>query len=523
MPSSTLIEPLAATLPRTRAKDADFVARYAKLTAAAGTDVAAADWWRTGTASQDRFASTLLDRLLAGELAPAPRPSLVARLRAAAGFVARTLSRRSRARAAYPGRLPDGARSLGVTVLRTWLSPAAFDGGTYTDPYFGPLREKLLERGHRVITVAGTLASYPETLALMAAHPELEIYPEELFLTASDVTRVARRVFRARPVVSGPLQFGGSDATAAVQASLDAESAGRQVYLNELLRPIAARIEQRFELATVIATYEDLAWEKVWWATLAERSPRTLRIGYQHAPVYPAMTTFARPPLAAGPARPGPDRIVTMGAVTRDRLAEAGVPESLLVEGPSLRLVPRPPAARTSRPTGPLLVILGEFERSLRLARLIADTVAQRPGTTAVLRLHPLTPRDRFLAEMGPLPDGVTVSSAVALEADLAPAGAVAYDASSVALDALLAGVPVVHVDLGDPLSFDPLHGGAPLHWEAASPAQIADALDAIDALSDSEYVDRAQQAARVASAWFGPLDDAHLSAFEADNRKDLT
>lgn len=510
--------------------NADLASRFAALVAAAGADADPVVWWRYGTASLDRFSSPLFDFLwsaVQGPVGPGAAinsllrpPSLRRRLSAAAGFVVRTLSRRRQARRVLADRLAEEASEPGVYVIRTWLSPAAFEGG-YRDPYFGDLEPWLRQQGERVITVAGVLSDYETVLTRIAQRPDVSIYPEELFLSVRDVFRTALRVYFDSPRLPAVLGFMSFNASPAVRASLDSEKAGRQLYLNELQRYVAAGLARHFEVSTVAVTYENLAWEKVFHAGTSAAVPQATRIGYQHAPVYPAMTTFAAAGVhAAG--YPAPDRVVTSGPVGFERLAAAGVPVRSLVVGPTLKSPPASMAVPSNLPKGPLLVILGEYDRSLALVRLVLAAVETRPSMQVLLRLHPLTPRERFLEDAGPsLPAAVRVSDNASVADDLAGAGVVAYDASAVALEALLSGIPIVHLDLGDPLSFDPLYDGAPLRWEADSVAGLLDVLDEIAELQPTEYSDRASRSAQIAARWYAPPDDELLMALAPDPAAD--
>lgn len=468
------------------------------------------DWYSTGTSVCDRFSSRAVDRLTGGAAEEPPPPGLSARLAAAirflAGAYARMWSARPGARAL--GRIAAGAP---VAVVRTWAGTGAFESGGFRDPYFGPLAGTLRSRGHEVITVVGALASHHDVYRAAAA---AGVVPEHALLRWADPVRAAWAALARRPRARGPAVFGGRDISPDLQVAIDEEHERGQVFANRLQSLIARRLCERFDIRLAVLTHEGYAWERQFVLGMREAAQDAWVAGYQHAPISEGVTSLvAAPDGLAGL----PDRVVTMGAVTAGMLIARGYPAAMVLPGPSLRM-PRPVAggALARSLDGPVLVALGEVGRAVRLTRVIRELVSARPGTRVVLRHHPLAPRARFeaLLDFDPVGFGLEFSAGGPVAEDLSGCSAVVYDASAVAFEAVAAGVPAVHVRLGDPLSLDPLAGLDALHAEAADAAGVTAALDGFRALPDDVYRRQVEEARAFVDAYLGEVSDETLAAF---------
>ncbi len=178
--------------------------------------------------------------------------------------------------------------------------------------------------------------------------------------------------------------------------------------------------------ATVVWPWENHAWERTFAAATRRRGIRAL--GYQHSVIGRQMLNYA--PAAEGSL---PDLILCSGAATRDHLAAWGVTSERLRIGGALRFPQAGPIARD--PSAPLFVAL-PFEA--RTAGEMLDALRALPpgGPVCLLRDHPMAPlafveTEQLRRAPGPL-------------AACGPLSGVLYAATTVGLEALLAGLPVL-------------------------------------------------------------------------------
>ena len=87
----------------------------------------------------------------------------------------------------------------------------------------------------------------------------------------------------------------------------------------------------------------------------------------------------------------------------------------------------------------------------------------------------------------------------------------VAYASSTVGLEGLMAGRPVVNLDLGEPLEVDPVLEPVPLHWRARSADELIASADAIRALDEREYASRRSAARAFTGRYFREFSEQRL------------
>jgi hypothetical protein len=264
-------------------------------------------------------------------------------------------------------------------------------------------------------------------------------------------------------------------------------------------------------------TFEGYAWEKVATAGLRKVAPAPYTIGYVHGQFLPGLTNLRIGAGAAGV--PSPDRVVAAGeATTQALVGTAGYDPGRVRTGCSLRWRPSEEGGVPGGHSG-VLVVLGEFDRARRLVRFIGE-VFTRDQPAVCLRHHPATDVDEFEQavrdEIGCVPG--TRSARDDLRDDLAASDVVVYDASSVCLDALSLGKPVVHVDLGEGGAFDPLWDyDGPAKAEAKTPEELASAVEAFMGMSPEEREAVAAEAREVVKRYITPPSAACVKAFLPD------
>ena len=91
---------------------------------------------------------------------------------------------------------------------------------------------------------------------------------------------------------------------------------------------------------------------------------------------------------------------------------------------------------------------------------------------------------------------------------------AVAYASSTVALEALGRGRPVINLELSDPIDPDPVLDPVELHWKADTPAALAAALSEISGLDAAQFERRRRQAVAYIDQYLKAPSPEALQAF---------
>jgi len=192
--------------------------------------------------------------------------------------------------------------------------------------------------------------------------------------------------------------------------------------------------------------WENHAWER---ALVALARPRGVRlIGYQHSVIGRQMLNYAAHALP-DPAAALPDRVLCSGAATRRQLASWGVPAERLDEGGALRFPG--PLAVAHDPAAPVFLAL-PFDGAVAAEMVAAARAAAAQGWRFLVRDHPMTP---FA-----FADSPGVSRAPGPLGGQTAVAAVVFAATTVGLEAVLAGLPTLRFRPAARISIDILPAG---------------------------------------------------------------
>ena len=383
-----------------------------------------------------------------------------------------------------------------------------------SDAFFGRLHDLLSEQspGCRVVFTGFVHSPLRATLARLQHFTRVSYWPMFLALQPIDVWWALRRalpeVWTRRYALRTPADpLPGLDLLLRAELRWDLGAGG---YLHNLLLYRAARrFARRFAPAALVYPYENKALEKMLILGIREAAPECRLTGYQHTSVTPRHVTLM---FVEGEAQitPLPERIITAGEITKEFLARHGnYPPGMLVAGCALR---QSPARHASGPlprriaTRVLLALSSsrvELIRSVHFFRRVAELA---PDVQIGIRTHPEFP-------VRQLPPALAIwvgencedFSGTDLATNLAWCDVTAYVSSTVALEALAAGKPVVSFAIGDALDSNPVLGDPPLHWKAGTAAEFCRTLEDIRAVAPDEFQRLAARAAEYVRSYLTP------------------
>lgn len=397
-----------------------------------------------------------------------------------------------------------GIRTADVIFVTVFL-PEKYKGvEPYRDIFFGNLPAALLPQGKTPL-LFGQISG--DSAPLSAAMLKHESFPIRSLVHATDLRDVFGAVLRAgvtalRAVpVSSQL---GIDITSLARLDL-ARGRWQEITVGRLIEAALVRLLQAHPAAQLMHIYENNRWEHA-CRRAADRCGRTVT-GYQHSAVIRSHLKMQALP---GMAKPYPDRIVASGPEARRILVEVmGHDPGRIIDGCALRPSPPPPAGCYRR-RGELrhilvllqgLAILPHFYDALQEAfggsgTEIEVTLRPHPGFTVAQMI-----RDTRLVLQAPF----RASSEPDLVRELLEHDVVVYGGSTAAMEAVAAGVPAVHLDVGDSVDVDPLFAEPALTARVGDPAQLLDACRRLAALPDAEYQQQAARARAYVGDYFAP------------------
>jgi hypothetical protein len=123
------------------------------------------------------------------------------------------------------------------------------------------------------------------------------------------------------------------------------------------------------------------------------------------------------------------------------------------------------------------------------------------------MRPHPnlslaLTARPFFTISNGPLAD------------DLEWADAVIFASSTVSMEAIALGIPVIHLDLGNFLNTDPMFGWTDFKWPVHEPFQLIETIEHIESIPQEKFHNLQQKGLNYVYSYLKPVTPSNMEPF---------
>lgn len=405
-----------------------------------------------------------------------------------------------------------------VYMIKTFVYDHSFSAdGTYRDVFFGELPEFLQNKGERVIFFANILGDYKSCLQKIANCPNAVIFPIDFFSGFSDILDTALACWFYRPAIKGPVYFFDYEISDLIHADLLGCSSRIQPYqylhygqTKNLLKKIAVK--------TFLLTFENNPWEKMCILALRQYAPLAKVLGYQHT-VIPQASVNMFTSLEEEDIVPKPDCVLTVGPEPKRIIERYSGGDFLPVKSAcALRyenlwksdFLPRIKTGRI------LLALEGIFE-VYQMVNYALRELDGKQEFKIVIRAHPVLPVSAFAGKLtkklSDLPF-VEISQGHSLIDDIKRTDLVMYWGSTVALEALWMGKPVVHFDQQALFSYDPLFACEHFKWTVTSNQKLDRVFQDIYGLCDESFCFQRRKALDYLKDYFYPVNLENLAPF---------
>lgn len=402
-------------------------------------------------------------------------------------------------------------------LLRSTFYERTISGGNYLDSFFGVLPD-FIARKKNVLILAGPIGNYHAIARKIAAERNHLIVTEDFFLSFLDPIRTIIFLLRHPVRIPDNTLFLNMDVTRILQARIDEDcrfNVCDQFIFTYLIRNLGLVLHPE----SFTTTFENNPWEKVIFGTLREVSPDTYIIGYQHAALSKSSLNMVLSEEETG-ITPVPDRIITIGKVTRDFLIRVGgYHPAIVMEGCGLRfshLFSTEQRAQT-RNNNILVTPEGILSESVRLANFVHRALQDTPDVRIILRPHPALPFKEFCKYLdfdAAVSPKFSISGTESVYVDLAKADIVIFRGSTLALEALKMGIPAIYLDFSDIISVNPLFGSGGLCWVARTEKELQDVIEIIYGMSGEEYTERNRVSQLHINDYIARITDDRMSVF---------
>jgi len=411
-------------------------------------------------------------------------------------------------------------RKKNIYLLRSWFYPQSVNKkGEYADQFFGALPKYLKDKKKSVLIVGTVFANnYLSVIGKVFSAKGPTVVPLEYFISFLDPVRAFFDILKNRIQIKDKIYFMKHDVTDIVKSNINRDFTNR-AFEESMPYYAMKNILKSLDIDTYIYTFENNPWEKVALSAFKTYSPATRTMGYQHTTV--SLGKLVKR-LGENEKRcmPLPDKIVTNGTITKDILIKYGnFPSEKLAVGCALRFnVKVPLAHKRNRKKKTILLTPTAMRKSAKILDVAYQAFKDADDYRIIVRTHPGFSFDRMKSHLKvfpkDFPQNFYSSTNVKVEDDIKQADFVLYDESSLSLNALLSGVPVIHIHTEPIISVDPLFDCRYLTKEAKNAQDIISAIEYFNNLGEAEFLARQLSARKYAENYLRPVSEEALKAF---------
>lgn len=391
--------------------------------------------------------------------------------------------------------------------------------GTFRDIYLGDLANHFEKNGQSVF-ILGKL--HEDLSGDLLKHINYKynnpFYLLDYFWSLKDLIDVAKRsllAFFSKPPVWPQSYFAGFDVRRLLNASLHWDL---QASYSDCLMDYRASESCLKQISPdlFVYPYENKCFERMFLKAVSEIHPDTTTIGYQHAVLTQKHIHMF---LAKGESKtlPLPKKIITNGPYTARLLNKEGnYPDGMVTTGTALRQITAVPdkyiKKRLPEKVRNVLVTLAEGREEYDKGFIFLKELQNNNRTDMFefrIRLHPGIPYDPFRNERLVRELRHTRDTTPSLIESLFWADVALYASTSVAVQAMGMGIPVIWMDLLDFWGNDPINNEDVLRWKLSSPDEWGKVISEIEQLSQDEFERRRDKSANLVSEYFSkePID----------------
>lgn len=404
-------------------------------------------------------------------------------------------------------------------VLRSWFYSSSIDeNNEYRDSFFGKLPEYLVKNSKKLLIVAGVIGDYKSIVRKIANNNDYLIIPQELFLKYTDPIKAIIDIHCNKIKIEGEVDFEGFDVSHIVRAEIDKNFRSGGILRNYMYHYWMKRLLNTVEVDTFTTTCENNPWERMCIMALRQYSPEAKILGYQHNVVPQASANMFVSEYEKD-VIPMPDRILTVGMAPKRIMERYGCYDTGRIQeacalrfGYLFNIQPKP----RSHSNCILVALEGVFE-VYHLVNYVLRELKESIDYKVKIRTHPAMPLGQIIHKLdyniASFPH-ISLSENTSLEQDLSGSDMVIYWGSTVALEALMMGKPIIHFDSGDILSYDPLFECHHLKWVVNKKTTLLKVIEEIYEMSDEEFCLQIRQAREYLDDYFYRITDERLSEF---------
>lgn len=403
-------------------------------------------------------------------------------------------------------------------VLRSYFyNKSISEEGNYKDSYFGGLLQYLNEKKDNFVVLAKILQNYSEITKKISNYEDILIIPQEYFISYCDYLRISFKSPICKMKIGNDAIIDEIDVSHLINKEIKKNYTNYEIRNNLIYYYIVKNLVKKIKVDTFLYTFENHSWEKLSNISFEKCSPSTKTVGYQHAAISKYYLNFYSSSYEKD-VIPLPNKIISFGSETRKIMEEYGSYEkNLIQEGCALRfnyLYNSNLIKRDVKNTIFVPLTISPTE-SADLIKFVNKSLKENNKYRIILRTHPANPIQKIQSHLDfKLDNRFVISKNPKMIDDLALSDIVLYTSTTVSAEALMMGVPVIHLDLGGIINVDPMFECKHLKWTVNKPDDFLGIINRIYDMKDEEYKKEQKLAREYVSKYFAPVDEKTLKVF---------
>lgn len=418
---------------------------------------------------------------------------------------------------------PEFSKKPGV-IIYSWADSRSFiKKSKYSEIITGNLGEDLNNNG---ITISYLVNILP-TIRYHHAIKELlkrtdTFYLLEEFITISDIIK-SFRINRFQRINERKIPLWNDlDVLDVILEEIKNNQCTNRSNRAYLYLQASKRMIDQISFTTFIYPFENHIWEKMVCIGMKQKKPGIFLSSYAHSIVNPMYLPYSVS-IKELDIIPLPDRIIVNGKRSREVLINSGFQETDIIIAGAVRY---PDTLHCTISSGiqikkeiPVLLVASPagISESIELTEKIIRTFTDTIGLQIIIKPHPINPIEKILKYLPDLPPHITVDN-TPIDKLLDVADLLIYMDTTVSIQALFRGIPVLHIKSELNIDINPLEGYENIP-SVSHPHEIRDI--AINLINSREEHCKKYQA--IASDFFEPVHDNYIGLFLGTDKNEVT
>lgn len=417
---------------------------------------------------------------------------------------------------------PKVEKNKDTSIIFSLLNEHSFSkDGSYRDAFFGDFIYYLRDKNIRFLNVVCVISSAYKQIIRKAVKNagEINLVTIDYFLKFSDLFRCLRyslvkyfSLIRLKEAT----YINHVEITCLVKNAIRRDYISSYFFDNLRVYYAIKNLCYFVPIESLFYPFENRAFEKMIILAVRRFSTKTRILGYQHASISQRHTNFL---LGNNEHKviPLPDIILTTGEITKDIMRDIGCfPAELLEVGCALRqqVFLKQRKRRKDKIIHIFVALSSNLEEYIKVLNFLGKAFKDNPSYQIWIRPHPVFSLEEAIKINGSPRFKFYNANQETLDECYRWADILLYVHSTLSIEAIMQGIPIINIDIAEILDPDPLFNFHDLRWRVKNPEDLIPRIQYINIINETDFILRQKQAQDYARRYLVEPDENRLNNF---------